>query len=145
MWLVLVSSRVVSPRMLLFLQCLGFEPKIFYGRKTLKKWKQKKCKWRHWGLNSWPFRYQTCMLPWLYQDYIKQTWWKTKTIFSANNKDSIIIRPMELAPLHVLGWVRVEYVKKSSYFITGSSDKTFCIQNCHSNINYVKKEFKMPT
>ena len=39
MWLVLVSSRVVSPRMLLFLQCPGFEPKIFYGRKTLKEMK----------------------------------------------------------------------------------------------------------
>ena len=54
--------------------------------------------------------------------------WKTKPIFSANNKDSIIIRPMELAPLHVLGWVRVGYVKKFLYFITGSFDRPLYIQ-----------------
>ena len=71
--------------------------------------------------------------------------WKTKPIFSANNKDSIIIRPMELGPLHVLGWVRVEYVKKSLYFITGSFNRTLSIQKCHSNIDYDNKEFKRPT
>ena len=39
---------------------------------------------------SWPFIYQTCMLPWLYQEYIDKNRWKTKAKFVANNKDSII-------------------------------------------------------
>ena len=59
--------------------------------------------------------------------------------------DNIIHVTNGVSPLHVLGWVRVEYVKISLYFTTGSFNKTICIQKCHSNIDYDKKEFKRST
>ena len=105
-----------------------------------------KCKWSQWGLNPQPFTHQSCMLSWLYQEHITPRGWKTKIVFIDNNEDSIIhVTQWSKHPLHIFGWVRVDYVKKSPFFITGSSNRTLCIQKCHSNIDYVKKEFKMPT
>ena len=98
-----------------------------------------------WGLNPQPFTQQSCMLPWLYQEHIIMNW-KTKLLFIANNEDSII---------HVTQWSKpptyfwlskgILCKKKSSFFITGSFNRILCIRKCHSNVDYVEKEFKMPT